>query len=253
MKITARRKGAPFTRPLEQMYSITEASQEVGVARQTMSRWIKTGRISPVFRVNPTCVRVPVSSVNRFLGRRGRTMRVVTAPTARKPQNNPNFFPAREKRGFGNSVSMIKNTYQSHPEASAPENPSNKTAEGSSENSAALAVALLSIYRPYIPRHFSEAKQVWWLLDADDRRACKVSKFIAPQFDLREAADSAGPKKRVVTMELTDLSKLNSYLRTEGHIELPAPPFGKGYIVVCSAGKVLLSDSDATIFNNVSL
>jgi hypothetical protein len=138
---------------------------------------------------------------------------------------------------------IMKNTKKHQPGAFTAENPSNKTAEGSSDNSAALAVALLGIYRPYIPRHFSEAKPVWWLLDADDRRACKVSKFIAPQFDLREAADSAGPKKRVVTMELTDLSKLNSYLRTEGHIELPAPPFGKGYVVVCSAGKVLLSVS----------
>jgi hypothetical protein len=108
----------------------------------------------------------------------------------------------------------------------------------------ARAIALLNIYRPCIPSVFGEARNVFWLLDADDRRACEVSMFIRPPLDLREEANAAGPKKRVVVMQLTHLSELNSYLCTEGQQELPPPLLRKGYIAVCSAGAFVISDSD---------
>jgi len=54
------------------MYTVTDAAWYVGVARQTMSDWIKTGRVHPVYRPSRTCVRIPASSVNRYLKRQGR-------------------------------------------------------------------------------------------------------------------------------------------------------------------------------------
>lgn len=265
MKITYRRRGAPYSRPLEQMYSITEASQEVGVARQTMSRWIKTGRISPVHRFSQTCVRVPVSSVNRYLKRTGRSPEI-PPPTKGKPTGfrrptEKNRLHATAKRpgylAFADreSITLYMNTKnkKSQPEASAPGNPSTITGQNSQENAVAHAIALLSIYSPYIPRHFRESKPVWWLLDADDQRACKVSSLISPNFDLRKAAKTAGPEKRVLTMQLTDLSKLNAYLRTEGQIELPPPPLGEGYIAVCCAGALVVRRSDVTPLNALCL
>ncbi len=60
-------KGSPYTRPVEQHYSITEAAGLVGVARQTMSEYVRIGRVRPVFRKNHKVVRVPASAVNRFL------------------------------------------------------------------------------------------------------------------------------------------------------------------------------------------
>lgn len=148
---------------------------------------------------------------------------------------------------------MKEKEKKSQPEASAPGNPSTITAQDNQENAVAHAIALLSIYSPYTPRHFRESKPVWWLLDADDQRACKVSLFIDPHFDLREAAKSAGPKKRVVTMQLTDLSKLNAYLCTEGQMELPPPPPVKGYIVVCSAGALIVQESSSRTHSILSL
>lgn len=115
------------------------------------------------------------------------------------------------------------------------------------------AIALLNIYRPCMPSVFGEARNVFWLLDADDRRACEVSMFIRPPLDLRGEASAAGPKKRVVVMQLTHLSELNSYLCTEGQQELPPPPLRKGYIAVCSAGALIVQMSDSPTHNIISL
>jgi excisionase family DNA binding protein len=60
-------QGSPFTRPVEQFYSITEAASLVSVTRQTMSEWVNRGRVRPVYRVNHKVVRVPASAINRFL------------------------------------------------------------------------------------------------------------------------------------------------------------------------------------------
>jgi len=148
---------------------------------------------------------------------------------------------------------MRNNKYNSQPEATAPGNPSIQPAQNSVPNAVVCALALLSIYRPSIPRHFSEAKPVCWLLDADDQRACEVSSFIDTRFDLHDAAKSAGPTKRVVSIQLTDLSKLNAYLCAEGQMELPPPPLGDGYIVVCSAGTLIVQASDSPTHNNLTL
>jgi hypothetical protein len=61
------KKGSPFSRPVEQHYSITKAAALVGVRRQTMSLYVKEGRVYPVRRVNHKVVCVPASSINRFL------------------------------------------------------------------------------------------------------------------------------------------------------------------------------------------
>ena len=60
-------KGSPYSRPVEQHYSITKSAKLVSVSRQTMSNYIKEGMVYPVSRINHTVVRVPASSINRFL------------------------------------------------------------------------------------------------------------------------------------------------------------------------------------------
>jgi predicted site-specific integrase-resolvase len=61
------RQGSPYSRPVEQHYSITEAAELVSVSRQTMSGYIKEGMVFPVYRKNHKMVRVPASSINRYL------------------------------------------------------------------------------------------------------------------------------------------------------------------------------------------
>jgi excisionase family DNA binding protein len=99
MKITARRKGAPYSRPLEQMYTVTDAAWYVGVTRQTMSEWIKTGRVHPVYRPSRTCVRIPASSVNRYLKRQGRAVQALPRVEVPKMPKKVNYFRATEGRG----------------------------------------------------------------------------------------------------------------------------------------------------------
>lgn len=61
------KKGSPYTREVEPHYSVTKAAKLVGVCRQTMSEYLREGRVYPVRRINRTVVLVPASSINRFL------------------------------------------------------------------------------------------------------------------------------------------------------------------------------------------
>jgi predicted site-specific integrase-resolvase len=61
------KKGSPYTKEVEPHYSVTKSARLVGVCRQTMSEYVRDGRVHPVRRISKTVVRVPVSSINRFL------------------------------------------------------------------------------------------------------------------------------------------------------------------------------------------
>ncbi len=61
------KKGSPYTKEVEPHYSVTKAARLVGVCRQTMSEYLKEGRVHPVRRINHKVVRVPASAINRFL------------------------------------------------------------------------------------------------------------------------------------------------------------------------------------------
>jgi excisionase family DNA binding protein len=82
------RKREPAAPPADQMYFSQSAfARRLGVSRQTIWRWIQSGRLRCV-RLSPQLVRIPVSEIER-LGRQPVTKRPLLHLTRRPRENVP--------------------------------------------------------------------------------------------------------------------------------------------------------------------
>jgi len=60
--------------PVEPLYTVDEAAEQLRVSRRTIVRWIRKGEqtdgtdgLAPVYALGRNCVRIPASAINRML------------------------------------------------------------------------------------------------------------------------------------------------------------------------------------------